>query len=64
MTTINHILDKALQGERLDLEDTIKLFESDEVEKMGHVANILMERKHPDPMATFVIGRNVNYTNV
>ncbi|MDN4069549.1 cyclic dehypoxanthinyl futalosine synthase [Paenibacillus vini] len=64
MTAINHILDKALQGERLDLEDTIKLFESDEVEKMGHVANILMERKHPDPVTTFVIGRNVNYTNV
>ncbi|WP_410769860.1 cyclic dehypoxanthinyl futalosine synthase [Fontibacillus sp. BL9] len=64
MTAINDILDKALQGGRLDLEDTIKLFESDEVEKMGHVANILMERKHPDPVATFVIGRNVNYTNV
>ncbi|RCX17415.1 de-hypoxanthine futalosine cyclase [Fontibacillus phaseoli] len=64
MTAINDILDKALQGERLDLEDTIKLFESDEVEKIGHVANILMERKHPDPVTTFVIGRNVNYTNV
>ncbi|GIP57108.1 cyclic dehypoxanthinyl futalosine synthase [Paenibacillus woosongensis] len=64
MTAIDDILDKALRGERLDLEDTIALFESDEVEKMGHVANILMERMHPEPVATFVIGRNVNYTNV
>ncbi|MUG43898.1 cyclic dehypoxanthinyl futalosine synthase [Paenibacillus woosongensis] len=64
MTAIDGILDKALRGERLDLKDTIALFESDEVEKMGHVANILMERMHPEPVATFVIGRNVNYTNV
>ncbi|GAA0133549.1 cyclic dehypoxanthinyl futalosine synthase [Paenibacillus sp. YSY-4.3] len=64
MTAIDDILDKALRGERLDLEDTIALFESDEVEKMGHVANILMERMHPEPVTTFVIGRNVNYTNV
>lgn len=64
MTAIDAILEKALQGERLDLEDTIALFESDEVEKIGHTANILMERKHPEPIATFVIGRNVNYTNV
>lgn len=64
MTAIDAILEKALQGGRLDLEDTIALFESDEVEKIGHTANILMERKHPEPIATFVIGRNVNYTNV
>ncbi|MFD1178475.1 cyclic dehypoxanthinyl futalosine synthase [Paenibacillus puldeungensis] len=64
MAAINDILDKALRGERLDLNDTIKLYESDEVEKMGHVANILMERKHPEPITTFVIGRNVNYTNI
>ncbi|GIP47216.1 Aminodeoxyfutalosine synthase [compost metagenome] len=64
MTAIDDILNKALQGGRLDLEDTIRLYESDEVEKMGHTANILMERKHPEPITTFVIGRNVNYTNV
>lgn len=64
MTAIDEILDKALRGERLDLEDTIALFESDEVEKMGRTANILMERMHPEPITTFVIGRNVNYTNV
>lgn len=64
MTAIDDILNKALQGGRLDLEDTIRLFDSDEVEKMGHTANILMERKHPEPVTTFVIGRNVNYTNI
>lgn len=64
MSAIDLILDKALRGERLQLEDTIRLFESNEIEKMGAAANTIMERWHPDPMATFVIGRNINYTNV
>ncbi|RXZ84214.1 dehypoxanthine futalosine cyclase [Paenibacillaceae bacterium] len=64
MATINEILDKALRGERIELEDTIALFESDEIEKMGHVANQIMLRWHPEPVTTFVVGRNINYTNV
>ncbi|WP_270164974.1 cyclic dehypoxanthinyl futalosine synthase [Paenibacillus sp. SYP-B4298] len=62
--TVDQILNKALQGQRLNVEDTITLFESDEIEKMGHVANQIMLRHHPEPMTTFVVGRNVNYTNV
>lgn len=64
MSVIDHILDKALRGERLNLEDTVALFESDEVEKIGHAANKVMNRMHPNPIKTFVIGRNINYTNV
>ncbi|MCL6602647.1 MAG: dehypoxanthine futalosine cyclase [Paenibacillus sp.] len=64
MSAIDLILDKALRGDRLQLEDTVKLFESNEIEKMGAAANIIMKRWHPDPLATFVIGRNINYTNV
>ncbi|WP_179031976.1 cyclic dehypoxanthinyl futalosine synthase [Paenibacillus kribbensis] len=64
MSVIDHILDKALRGERLNLEDTVALFESNEVEKIGHAANKVMNRMHPNPVKTFVIGRNINYTNV
>ncbi|GGD74753.1 cyclic dehypoxanthinyl futalosine synthase [Paenibacillus nasutitermitis] len=64
MQNIDRILDKALQGERIGLEECVTLFESDEIEKMGHAANILMERRHPEPITTFVVGRNINYTNV
>ncbi len=61
---IDFILDKALRGERVTLEEATALFESNEIEKMGHTANILMERRYPEKITTFVIGRNVNYTNV
>ncbi|MEK3903273.1 cyclic dehypoxanthinyl futalosine synthase [Paenibacillus sp. FSL R7-0179] len=64
MSAVDLILDKALKGERLQLEDTITLFESNEIEKMGAAADIIMKRWHPEPVATFVIGRNINYTNV
>lgn len=64
MNSIDRILDKALQGERVNLEECVTLFESDEIEKMGHVANQIMMKHHPEPITTFVIGRNVNYTNI
>lgn len=64
ISPVDRILDKALRGERINAEECVTLFESDQVEKMGHVANEIMKKWHPDPIATFVIGRNINYTNV
>ncbi|MFD0715189.1 cyclic dehypoxanthinyl futalosine synthase [Paenibacillus sp. GCM10027626] len=64
MSQVDRILQHALNGQRLMLEDIVTLFESDEIEKMGHAANQVMLRKHPEPVTTFVVGRNINYTNV
>ncbi|MDN4072647.1 cyclic dehypoxanthinyl futalosine synthase [Fictibacillus terranigra] len=61
--SIDAILQKALDGRRLTVEDAVALYESDEVEKMGEAADVIMKRWHPEPITTFVIGRNVNYTN-
>ncbi|MCC3377086.1 cyclic dehypoxanthinyl futalosine synthase [Cohnella sp. REN36] len=64
MSAVDAILDRSLKGERLALEDVVTLFESEEIEKMGAAANQLMLRRHPEPITTFVVGRNVNYTNI
>ncbi|CAM3543688.1 cyclic dehypoxanthinyl futalosine synthase [Marinicrinis lubricantis] len=64
MSRIDHILERAVRGERLSLEDGVALFESDELEKIGWAANEVMKKFHPDPIATFVVGRNINYTNI
>ncbi|MBP1156772.1 MULTISPECIES: cyclic dehypoxanthinyl futalosine synthase [unclassified Paenibacillus] len=64
MSSIDRILEHALAGNRISLEDCMALYESDEIEKMGHTANQIMLKHHPDPITTFVIGRNVNYTNI
>jgi cyclic dehypoxanthinyl futalosine synthase len=63
-TPVDAILDKALAGERLTLEDGIALYESDDLLKIGAAAKRVMMRLHPDNVVTFVINRNINYTNV
>lgn len=64
MRAIDSILAKADSGGRLTVEDNIRLFESDEIEKIGAAADRQMRKWHPEPVTTFVIGRNINYTNV
>jgi cyclic dehypoxanthinyl futalosine synthase len=61
---IDRILYKAQSGGRIDVEECITLFESDQIEKIGDTANQIMKKWHPDPITTFVIGRNINYTNI
>lgn len=62
--SIDRILNKALNGERLTVEEGIELYESDDLEKLGDTADKIMKKWHPEPITTFVIGRNINYTNV
>lgn len=64
MKPIDRILTKAQAGGRIDVEECITLFESDQIEKIGDTANRIMQKWHPDPITTFVIGRNINYTNI
>ncbi|WP_028986413.1 cyclic dehypoxanthinyl futalosine synthase [Thermicanus aegyptius] len=65
MTKIDAILERALRGERLTFEDGLMLYESDEVEKIGAAAHQIMLKNHPEfPITTFVIGRNINYSNI
>lgn len=61
---IETILDKALSGERLSLEDGIALYESNDLVKIGAAAKQVMQRMHPENIVTFVVNRNINYTNV
>ncbi|AXF55876.1 cyclic dehypoxanthinyl futalosine synthase [Salicibibacter kimchii] len=64
--SVDTILEKAVAGERLTMDDAVELYESDEseLEKIGAAADQVMKKWHPDPMTTFVIGRNVNHTNL
>jgi cyclic dehypoxanthinyl futalosine synthase len=64
MSKIDSIIERALAGERLGFEDGLALWESDEIEKMGWAADQIMKKWHPEPITTFVIGRNINYTNI
>ncbi|GAX89725.1 cyclic dehypoxanthinyl futalosine synthase [Effusibacillus lacus] len=61
---VDSILDKALSGERLTLEDGLALYESHDLIKLGAAAKQVTKRLHPDNIVTFTVNRNINYTNV
>jgi cyclic dehypoxanthinyl futalosine synthase len=61
---IQPILDRALAGERLSAGDCAALLESDDIARIGLAADEVRKRRHPEGVVTYIIDRNVNYTNV
>ena len=62
--SIQPILDKALDGERLSSEDCTALLESKDFVRMGLAAHEIRMRHNPTDIVTYIIDRNINYTNV
>jgi cyclic dehypoxanthinyl futalosine synthase len=58
------VLDKALEGERITDEDALMLLRSRDLVAVGRVADELRNRKIDKRRVTFIVDRNVNYTNV
>ncbi|HEY0049815.1 MAG TPA: cyclic dehypoxanthinyl futalosine synthase [Pyrinomonadaceae bacterium] len=63
-SNIQPILDKALAGERLTAEDAAALLESNDFVRIGLAAHEIRMRKNPTDVVTYIIDRNINYTNV
>ncbi|MEW6593834.1 MAG: cyclic dehypoxanthinyl futalosine synthase [Thermodesulfobacteriota bacterium] len=58
------IIDKALAGERLNGDEFLALAEKGDLYQLGFLANAIRQKKHPEPMVTYVIDRNINYTDI
>lgn len=63
-SALPQILDMALNGERLNFNYAITLFQEKDILKLGKIANAIRSRLHPDNIVTYIIDRNINYTNV
>ena len=61
---VGAVLAKARVGERISEEDALVLLRSRDLVAVGRVADELRNRKVDARRVTFVIDRNVNYTNV
>src|SRR5437762_8883109 len=61
---IQTLLDKVLDGHRLTVEDCTALLESYDIARIGVAADEIRARRHPDNIVTYIIDRNINYTNV
>src|ERR1700694_2020014 len=61
---IQTLLDKVLGGERMTAGQCTTLLESHDIAKIGAAADEIRKRRHPDNIVTYIIDRNINYTNV
>jgi cyclic dehypoxanthinyl futalosine synthase len=58
------VLEKALDGGRITEDDAVELLRSRDLVSVGRVANELRRRKTDPERITFIIDRNLNYTNI
>ncbi len=63
MNTVEQILALTLAGNRLSPEDALRLYREATLNQLGQAAQARRFQLNPKPQVSFVIDRNVNYTN-
>ncbi len=63
-TSIKKIINKAFKSKRLDAEEGLALLNQADLLTLGELANAVRKRIHPERLVTFIVDRNINYTNV
>jgi len=62
--SLSKILEDVSEGTRVRDDEAVLLFEEADLLDLGAVADRVRERRHPDGVISYIIDRNVNYTNV
>src|SRR5574341_2351460 len=61
---IEDILEKSLNNKRLSLQECLKLFSAKDITGLGIAADEVCREKHPENYRTYIVDRNINYTNI
>ncbi|HLA12532.1 MAG TPA: cyclic dehypoxanthinyl futalosine synthase [Pyrinomonadaceae bacterium] len=61
---IQTILDRVIAGERITADECTILLESHDIGRIGVAADQIRQLKHPANVVTYIIDRNINYTNI
>jgi len=64
MRSIEGILESAVEGTRINSEEAVRLFEEADLLDLASCADRIRQRLHPDNVISYIIDRNINYTNV
>jgi cyclic dehypoxanthinyl futalosine synthase len=64
MTPLSDIIDKVRQNQRMDAKEAGILLAEADLLTLGSLAHSRRFFLHPDPVVTYVIDRNINYTNI
>ncbi len=59
-----HALDRAYSGQRLSFDDGVALMQCPDLVALGQAADQVRRRLHPTGEVSFIIDRNINYTNI
>ncbi len=55
--------EKVLNGERINEQQALTLFRSNDLNSLGQIANVVRERKNGN-RATYILNRYINYSNI
>ncbi len=58
------VLDRAAAGGRITPEEALALYTDAPLHALGQAADAVRRTRYPDNIATYIIDRNINYTNV
>jgi len=61
---IDDILQRAVDGGRISPEEALLLYTDAPLHPLGEAADTIRRRRYPDNIVTYLIDRNINYTNV
>ena len=61
--SVRDVVEKSKAGERLTDREGLLLFEEGSLPELGEGAHAVRMRLHPDPVCTYIVDRNINYTN-
>ncbi len=64
MTEIENILEKTINGQRLGQEQALKLYEQADLYDLAQAAHEIRKQKHPESIVTYIVDRNINYSNI
>jgi cyclic dehypoxanthinyl futalosine synthase len=64
MPNITGLSERVRAGERLSGDEALELYRQAPTALLGRLADAVRARKHPGGIVTYIIDRNVNYTNV
>ena len=59
----DHLLTDAAAGERLSLGEAVRLYSEAPLFDLGQAADLRRQSLHPAGVVTYIIDRNINYTN-
>jgi cyclic dehypoxanthinyl futalosine synthase len=64
ITSTRELLDRAIAGGRLSLEEGMRLYQEASQDTLLAAADANRQRRHPEGVVTYLVDRNINYTNV